>query len=89
MTIGAVESEPRARLARKHSRPARHLEAIIAENNLELIIGFCIVSLHPDLRADRLWRSEQDEGLIDKMRADIVEQPAARTRLFAPCAGPG
>ena len=69
--------------------PARNSARVplIVECNIERVVGHGAVALDANVCADGLWRTEQQQGLIDQVGAEIKEHTTTRFRTLAP--GPG
>jgi len=83
-TLGPVQDEARSRLPRQQSGFQSDLERVVMQDQLELVVGLVRLPLASDIGGQPLRQSEQNLGLIDQMRAQIKQNPTARTALFPP-----
>jgi len=80
----AVDRETRPRFGDERGRTQARAHPAVVQSYVEIIVYGCAGALNKNVRINRLRDSKQPEGLIDEMRAEVVEHACPGLRHFAP-----
>src|SRR5207253_3062263 len=80
----AVDGETRAAAGDERAGAERRDHFAVAEHELEEIVGFPAAALRRQRRLHAVRNSEQQQRLVDEMRAEVVEESGARSGNLAP-----
>src|SRR5713226_3913008 len=86
--LGALNGEARPRGDCQHRPPQERAHPRVVQRDVERVVDGGAVALDADVGGDRVRRAEQEERLIEQVRAQVEPDPRAGVRLLAPRARP-
>src|SRR5260370_1002856 len=83
-TCGAVHGKARPRGEGEHRGPQQRAHARVVQRDVERVVYSGPVALDTDVGRDRLRWAEEEQGLVEQVRAEVEPDARAGVRLFAP-----